>query len=437
MTGLTPPSDWQPSSSSVWAWVSYDLANTIFSLGVVGLYLPQWILENGLPDSALSLSTAGAGLVVAFLAPWVGARTDYRRNRIRALAITTAVAVSGTLLLAVGPTLLTMVIFGISLIGFHVGSSVYDALLLDVSTPQTRSRVSGLGVAIGYVGSFIGLGIGSVVLGMGGQYSTVFRSLAVGFAIFSLPAFFLIRPAPRALPSGKPPRLSRIGADLLKSWKATRNYPHLTRFLVGRFCYTETVNTLIGGFLAIYATEEAGLSTSEVTALLGVAILASMVGGFFGGWLAARLGPGAAVRLILKLWIVTIALGVTAGVWGITLLIWIAGLSGGVALGGLWATDRVVMTGLSPTHRLGEFYGLYATVGRFAAVVGPLLWGLIVDGLGMSRHAAMISLMIVAVIALYVLRGINPGAAYEPGPAGEDSEGYTVETDPPRDPLGT
>lgn len=414
MTNLNPPSDWHPSRSSVWAWVGYDLANTIFSLGVIGLYIPQWILENGLPDSALSLSTAGAGLAVAFLAPWVGARTDYRGNRIGALAITTGVAVSGTFLLAVGPTLLTMVIFGVSLIGFHVGSSVYDALLLDVSTPQTRSRISGLGVAIGYVGSFIGLGIGSVVLGMGGQYSAVFRSLAVGFAVFSLPAFFLIRPAPRLLPEGNPPRLLGIGADLLRSWRATREYPQLTRFLVGRFCYTETVNTLIGGFLAIYATEEAGLTTSQVTLLLGFAIVASMAGGLFGGWLTSRMGPGPAVRLILKLWVVTIALGVTAGVSGVTALIWIAGLSGGVALGGLWATDRVVMTGLSPPHRLGEFYGLYATVGRFAAVLGPLLWGLIVDGLGWSRHAAMISLMIVAGIALHILRGINPGVAYEP-----------------------
>ena len=437
MTGFTPPSDWHPSRSSVYAWVGYDLANTIFSLGVVGLYLPQWILENGLPDSALSLSTAGAGLAVAFLAPWVGARTDYRGNRIGALAITTGVAVSGTFLLAVGPTLLTMVIFGVSLIGFHVGSSVYDALLLDVSTPRTRSRVSGMGVAIGYVGSFIGLGIGSVVLGMGGQYSTVFRSLAVGFAIFSLPAFFLIRPAPRLLPEGDPPRLMGIGADLLRSWKATRKYPQLTRFLVGRFCYTETVNTLIGGFLAIYATEEAGLTTSQVTLLLGFAIVASMAGGFLGGWLTARVGPGPAVRLILKLWVVTIALGVTAGMSGVTALIWIAGLSGGVALGGLWAADRVVMTGLSPPHRLGEFYGLYATVGRFAAVLGPLLWGLIVDGLGWSRHAAMVSLMIVAGIALYILRGVNPGVAYVPEPSDEDSEGNTVEVDPPKDPLGT
>ncbi len=406
--------DRRPPPSSMWAWVGYDLANTIFALGVIGLYLPQWMLEEGLPDSALSLATAGAGLAVAFLAPWVGARTDHSGNKIGALAFTTGVAITGTLLLAVGPTLTTMIIFGLALIGFHVGSAVYDSLLPDVSTPQTRAHVSGLGVGLGYLGSFIGLGIGAVVLGTGGGYPAVFRSLAVGFAVFSLPAFFLIRPVVRPRPEGDPPRLRGVVTGLLRSWKATRRHPQLTRFLVGRFCYTETINTLIGGFLAIYATEEVGLTTREVTVLLGAAIAASIAGGLGGGWAATRLGPGRAVRLILRLWMVTIALGVMAGVWGVTILLWAAGLLGGLSLGGLWATDRVLMAGLCPPERLGEFYGLYATVGRFAAVLGPLLWGFIVDVLGWSRHAAMISLIIVTATALYVIRGINPGTTYAP-----------------------
>ena len=437
MTEKTPPSDWRPPRSSVRAWVSYDLANTIFSLGVVGLYLPLWISEEGLADSALSLATAGAGLVVAFLAPWVGARTDHQGNRIGALAITTGMAVCGSALLAVGPAILTMFIFGVALIGFHVGSAIYDSMLLDVSTPQTRSHVSGLGVAVGYVGSFIGLGIGALVLEMGGGYPAVFRAMAVGFAIFSLPAFFLIHPPHRPPAEGAPPPPRSIFGDWLKSWKAAGQYPNLVRFLVGRFLYTDSVNTLIGGFLTIYATEEVGLTTSQMTRLLAAAIAASIGGGFLGGWLAARLGPGPALRLVISLWIVTIALGVTAALSGGAWLIWAAGLLGGVCLGGLWATDRVLMTGLSPPHRLGEFYGLYATVGRFAAVVGPLVWGFIVNVLDWSRHAAMIFLMLVAVAALYILRGINAGAVYEPASPDGGAEGNTMETDPPRDPLGT
>jgi UMF1 family MFS transporter len=57
------------------------------------------------------------------------------------------------------------------------------------------------------------------------------------------------------------------------------------------------------------------------------------------------------------------------------------------------------MYDLSPPERLGEFYGLYATVGRFATIVGPLVWALVVDVLRWGRPAAMVAL------ALFVLAG--------------------------------
>ena len=43
------------------------------------------------------------------------------------------------------------------------------------------------------------------------------------------------------------------------------------------------------------------------------------------------------------------------------------------------------MLQLSPPRYLGQFYGLYAMVGRFAAIIGPLLWSVVVDGLGLGR----------------------------------------------------
>ena len=102
------------------------------------------------------------------------------------------------------------------------------------------------------------------------------------------------------------------------------------------------------------------------------------------------------------------------------------------------ATDRVVMTGMSPPERVG---GVLRPVrppwAVSAAVLGPLLWGFIVDVLGMSRHAAMVSLMLIGLTALWVLRGINPGAAYEAASPDGDSGGNTMETDPPTAPLGT
>src|SRR5690606_27037306 len=117
------------------SWVVYDLANTIFALGVIGLYFPAWLSEAGLADSALSFVEAGAGIAVVFLAPWIGARTDAVGRRVPALIVTTLVAVAATATLASGPVWLSLSALTVALIAFNTGSVVYDALLPLVSTP--------------------------------------------------------------------------------------------------------------------------------------------------------------------------------------------------------------------------------------------------------------------------------------------------------------
>ncbi|MBW3666830.1 MAG: MFS transporter [Actinobacteria bacterium] len=92
---------------------------------------------------------------------------------------------------------------------------------------------------------------------------------------------------------------------------------------------------------------------------------------------------------------------------GLVGLAWLIGPLGGLALGATWASDRVVMTRISPPQHLGEFYGLYATVGRFATVAGPVAWALIVDGLGLGRNAAMAALAGFVALGWWVLRGVD------------------------------
>ena len=83
----------------------------------------------------------------------------------------------------------------------------------------------------------------------------------------------------------------------------------------------------------------------------------------------------------------------------------------GVSLGGTWSADRpymlVLSLVLSPPSRVGEFYGLYSMVGRFAAVIGPLVWAFVAEDLGLGREASVLVLAIMVGIAYAILRGVD------------------------------
>jgi UMF1 family MFS transporter len=89
------------------------------------------------------------------------------------------------------------------------------------------------------------------------------------------------------------------------------------------------------------------------------------------------------------------------------LFFWPVPCLAGIALGGTWTADRPYMLRLTPPARVGEFYGLYGMVGRFAAITGPFIWGLVSDTLGLGRPAAILSLLVGIVISYFILRPVS------------------------------
>jgi MFS transporter, UMF1 family len=408
---------WRPTRLSVASWAVYDLANTIFSLGVGALYfaewltanaddLPTWLGRSGTPDLALALAINAAMVTVIVLGPWIGAVSDHSGTRVRFLIPATIIAVVPTFFLASVSVMASLALFSVALVGFNLGSVIYDAILPDVSTPETIGRVSGFGIGVGYLGSFIAVGVGILFLERLG-HAGVFKIIAVAFLVLALPSFFFVRERPRPRWPGPAPSMRTSVRHLIQAWGRARGHRGVVRFLVGRFLYTDAVNTLIGGFLTIYVIEELGFSQGQVQALLGVAIVGALLGGFLGGLVVDRRGPRYLLHGVLYAWMVAMGLGVVAGALGIDVLAWLLGALGGLALGATWAGDRVYMQRISPPEHLGEFFGLYATVGRFATIVGPLMWGIVVTVLGFPREVALATLLLFVVAARIVLQKVD------------------------------
>jgi len=375
---------------------------------MISNYFPVWVVAvMGGSDGHISLVNTITMALMLGIGPWLGAVSDRLPRRLPILIATTTGCCLLTLL--VGNGLLTSLLFflGANLL-FQAGLVIYDSLLPAVSTPENRGRVGGAAVGLGYLGSLLGIGIGFVVLSHSGDYQTIFRLTALGFFLLALPCFLWVKEPPRTVERLAPIALAR-GAieDIFKTARRARSYPELVRFLVGRAFYAEAANT-IGIFMAVYLTVQLGFSSGEKDRLLLVAIVAAVGGGFFWGRVVDRIGPRDSLMRVLVIWSIALAL---IAATGFAILpneaLWLIAPLAGFALGGTWASDRPLMIGLAPPEYLGQFYGLYALAGRFAALVGPLLWALVVDVLGLGRPTALLVLLGLVLIAIAILHPLS------------------------------
>lgn len=398
---------------SVASWVLYDLANTIFSLNIVSLYFSLWVVNvMGAGDAAYGFANSISMAVIFVASPFLGALTDQAPRRMPFLVVSTLVCVGFTLLLGGGGLQRSLFYFVIANIAYQAGLQFYDALLPEVTTEKNRGRIGGIGIAAGYLGSVIGILTGRALLGgvetlhepeQTARYALLFRVTACLFLAFSLPCFFLVRERVMSDRHLTPGSISAAIRQVGQTLRSSGRHPGLVRFLVGRVFYTDAVNTVIT-FMGIYVTNEVGFSADEASLVLLIAILFAVAGGLLWGSVVDRIGPKRTLNRVLQLWVVVF---VWAAVVGFLRLpgawFWPVPCLAGIALGGTWTADRPFMLRLTPPGRVGEFYGLYGMVGRFAAITGPFIWALVVDVLGLGRPAAVLTLLGGIVIGYVIL----------------------------------
>lgn len=392
------------------SWVLYDLANTIFSLNIISLYFSLWVVNDmgGRDGDYLLANSFSMGLMFV-AAPFLGALSDQRPRRMPFLIVSTVVCCLFTFFLGTWGLATSLLFFIVANFAYQGGLIFYDALLPAVSTEVNRGRISGLGVGVGYLGALLGLAIGIVTLDVfDGSKTTVFRLTAVAFFLLALPCFLFVNEPPKRASSlsGQPAMKAAVG-ELRQTARRIRDYRGLGRFLIGRIFYADAANTMIAT-MGIYATNEIGFSDSEVQLVLLAGIVGAIPGGILWGRIVDRIAPKRTLQLVLILWALVMASTAMIALLDLPRsLFWAVAPVAGLALGGTWAADRPFMLRLSPPRYLGQFYGLYAMVGRFAAILGPLLWTVVVDGLGFGRPVAVLSLLVMVIISAVIIAPID------------------------------
>jgi UMF1 family MFS transporter len=185
--------------------------------------------------------------------------------------------------------------------------------------------------------------------------------------------------------------------------------PGLGRFLVGRFFYSDAVNTVIV-VMSVVTVKVLGVSEATANVILLSLTLVAIVMSFVWGWLCDRLGPKRTLLLVLASWAIGLLIGGVSlgfGPAGLAPFL-VAGAILGSGLGGVQVADRVLMVRLSPPDRLGEFFGLYGLVGKGSQVIGQLLYGAtifaLLGPLGIGAYqVAVLSLLVTMFIGLWLI----------------------------------
>jgi len=295
----------------------------------------------------------------------------------------------------------------------------YDSTLPVVSKPTSRGRVSGIGVAVGYIGTIV-IALLILIMNSGSGPLTFFMA-ALLFALFAAPIFLVVKE-----PAGTGQRF-RV-EDAIDSWSQlrttldhAREVPGLIRFLIARFFYTDPVNTVIV-VMAVFAVKAIGLTEKEANLVLLGLTVAAVIASFGWGVLVERIGPKRTLQIVLASWCV--GLVIAASVLALPTFL-IAGILLGSGLGGVWTSDRVFMLRLSPPDKIGEFFGLYGLAGKFSAVTGPVLYGVIVsfglnNGWGSTAYqAGILSFLVLMLIGYWLLRSVPDRGADEEMPVSD------------------
>ncbi|MEO8560477.1 MAG: MFS transporter [bacterium] len=441
------------------SWALYDFANTIFSMNVATLYFSVWLIADlHASNTVYAVGNGISSILVVLSVPVLGAISDARRRRkpwvvgftIAACLACAAIGITGqrTLPLAgaeiIGggplpagwaPTIGTfgwvLVAFIIANYAYQAAQPFYNAMMLDLVPPDERGRLSGIGTAVGYVGTIVGLLMvfpffsGAVplfgrlpegVIGFlrsvipfsahAGRVST-FVPTAVLFLLFSLPLFLFCRDHhPRE--DRAPINWRAAFADVAHTLRDARRHPGALSFILASFLYQDAIGTIVS-FMAIYAVKAMRFQQGAETTLFLVLTVPAILGSYLAGRLVDRIGARRTLYITIVAWIaLLIAMVVVPTQNGF----WAVGLGIGLIFGGVPTAERPLLLSLIPPEESGRYFSLMLLSARAAAVAGPLVWGLTVDGLepsvgtGVAYRAAVLTVALMFALSLLLLRRV-------------------------------
>ena len=418
------PVDARPlTRRQVLAWGLWDWGSAAYNAVILTFVFSVYLTDSVGADltgpisanSWLGWSVGASGLLIAVAAPVIAKRADAAGRRKRAVGVWTAltiVTMAALFLVEDDASFLALglVLLGLGSIFFELASVSYNAVLTQVSTPETVGRVSGFGWAMGYLGGivllllvYVGLIVGDGgVLGVptdGGLNIRVVALVAAGwFLLFAIPLFVGVPEVPaadRPPPPGIVASYRELFADLRE---LHRHSPHTLYFLGASALFRDGLAAVFT-FGAVLAVTVYGIAEDDVLVFGVAANVVAAAGSLVAGRIDDRVGPKAVIVASLS---GMIAAGLVLLVVSGPAMFWVFGLVLCLFVGPAQASSRTYLARLAPVGREGELFGLYATTGRAVSFLAPSLVGLFTY-LFASDRAGIVGIVLVLAAGLLAL----------------------------------
>jgi UMF1 family MFS transporter len=388
------------------AWVMYDWANSAFQTTIIAAVFPIYFksvaaadLPQAVAISRFAWATTIAILIVAIVAPLLGAIADYAPLKKRLLGVFLGIGVSATAAMygvTRGDWMLALVLFMIANVGVAGSIVFYESLLPHLVPANELDRVSSAGYAIGYLGGGVLLAINLLMIQKPAMFGIpdaatavrlAFVSVAVWWLLFSIPLFRYVAEPPHR--GGASERLSAnsiiTGAKrLFETLKELRRYREAFVFLLAFLVYNDGIQTMIR-MATIYGTE-IGINETDMIAALLLTQFIGVPFAFMFGMVAGRVGAKRAVFGGLAVYAFITGLGyymrTATHFYALAVMV-------GMVQGGTQALSRSMFASMIPRHKSSEFFAFFGVFERYAGILGPAVFAWVVQQTGTGRNAIL------------------------------------------------
>ncbi len=430
----------------IWGWFFFDWAsqpyNTLLITFIFAPYIKDLMGDGAEAQAAWGFGVAAAGIVIAILAPVLGAMADNSGNRLRWIWLFSVMYVVGSFgLWFAAPDSFdlhtTLLLFAIGMIGMEFATIFTNSMLPELGTTEEVGRISGNGWAFGYVGGLFALVLmlalfaedaqsGKTMIGLDPAFGLdasqregtrfVGPLTALWYAVFMIPFFLWVRdPTPI-----KPAKGATAGA-LKEVWGTIQNLPQtpsLFAYLGSSMFYRDALNGMYT-FGGIYAAGVLNWSVVDVGIFGILAIISGAIFAWLGGRADEKLGPKPVITFcILVLCGVAIAIVFISRekVFGVAVeetsklpdvAFYILGALIGAAGGVIQSASRSMMVRQALPGKTAESFGLYALAGKATSFIAPFLIGVVTLWSG-SQQIGVTPLIALFLLGLILLRWVNP-----------------------------